>query len=403
MVYHFVTAGGGTLLRQTLYEWCAQAGDDTLLRQWDAEKNGDLTPENVSYGSQKKPFWRCDRGHSWQAAVYTRTAGSGCPYCAGKKIQSGNNDLVTLFPELAREWDAEKNRTLPPPSEISPWSHRKAHWKCIKGHEWEAVIKSRAQGCGCPVCAGRMVLPGFNDLATTHSRLAEEWDAERNGALSPFDVVAGSDRRVWWRCENGHGWRATISSRACGGTGCPYCSGKRTITGENDFATQYPAIAAEWDADRNGELTPDQFAPNSNRKAFWRCPLGHSYSTTISSRVNRGTGCPYCAGRRVLPGFNDLATKEPKTAAQWYQPLNGSLTPEQVTCGSSRKVFWKCSEGHVWPAIISSRAGKQRCGCPVCAGKTKVNFAARYQAIMEQERSPYRKPLEKSTATEAAK
>ena len=105
----------------------------------------------------------------------------------------------------------------------------------------------------------------------------------------------------------------------------------------------------------------------------------------------------------MLAGFNDLATKEPRVAAQWYQPLNGSLTPEMVTCGSSRKVFWRCSDGHIWPAVISSRAGKQKCGCPVCAGRTKVNFAARYQAIMEQEHSPYRRPLEKNAAAEAAK
>ena len=406
MVYHFVTWTqnvGGTVLRQMLSEWCVQAGDDTLLRQWDTEKNGDLTPRDVPYGSQKKPYWRCDQGHIWQAAVYTRTAGAGCPYCAGKKIQSGSNDLVTLFPDIAREWDSEKNRMLPPPSEISPWSHRKAWWTCEKGHEWEAVIKSRTQGCGCPVCAGRAVVQGFNDLATTHPRLAEEWDAERNDALTPHDVVAGSDRRVYWKCGKGHRWRTTISSRACGGSGCPYCSGKRTSPGENDLATAFPAIADEWDAEANGGLTPDQFAPNSNRKAFWRCPLGHSYSATISSRVNRGSGCPICAGRKVLVGFNDLATKEPKAAAQWYQPLNGSLTPEMVTCGSSRKVFWRCSDGHIWPAVISSRTGKQKCGCPVCAGRTKVNFAARYQAIMEQEHSPYRRPLEKSTVSEAAK
>lgn len=385
-------------MRQSLREWCIQDKNDTLLRQWDAEKNGDLTPENVSYGSQKKPYWRCDRGHCWQAAVFTRTAGAGCPYCAGKNIQSGSNDLVTLFPDIAREWDLKKNRMLPPPSEISPWSHRKAWWKCKRGHEWEAVIKSRAQGCGCPVCAGRVVVQGFNDLATTHPRLAKDWDPESNGELSPNDVIAGSDRRVWWRCGNGHEWRATISSRALGGCDCPYCLGTRAITGENDFATQYPAIAAEWDGERNGELTPDRLAPQSNRKAWWVCPLGHSYSATVSSRVNRGSGCPYCAGRRVLPGFNDLATKEPKLSEQWYQPLNGSLTPEMVTCGSSKKVFWRCPDGHVWPAVISSRTGKQKCGCPVCAGRTKVNFAARYQAIMDQERSSYHRPRSESVA-----
>ena len=187
-------------MRQTLCDWCAQTGDDTLLRQWDAEKNSELTPETVTHGSHYKAHWRCERGHRWEAAVYARVAGAGCPYCAGKKIQSGGNDLASLYPNLAQEWHQEKNKTLPPPSELSPWSHRPAWWRCAKGHEWVSVIKSRAEGCGCPVCANREVLAGYNDLATTHPRLAKEWDGEKNGGLMPAKVLPGSKRRVWWIC-----------------------------------------------------------------------------------------------------------------------------------------------------------------------------------------------------------
>ena len=367
-------------MRRTLYEWCSQTGNQALLREWDAEKNGDLTPANISSGSKKIIYWCCENGHLWQTTVYSRTVGRGCPFCAGKRIQSGSNDLATLFPELAKEWDQEKNGALLP-SEVSPWSHRKAHWRCRFGHEWAAVIKSRAQGCGCPVCANRVVLPGFNDLATTHPALAAEWDTERNGTLTPRDVVAGSDRRVYWKCEKGHSWSVSVSSRVSSGSGCPYCAGKRTVPGENDLATLYPEIAKEWDREANGAMAPERTAPCSNQKVFWRCPTGHSYAMRVALRTKRGCGCPICAGRKVLPGFNDLASREPALAAQWYQPQNGSLTPGMVTCGSSKKVFWKCSEGHIWPAVISSRTGKQRCGCPVCAGKIKVRFANRYLEI----------------------
>ena len=85
----------------------------------------------------------------------------------------------------------------------------------------------------------------------------------------------------------------------------------------------------------------------------------------------RGSGCPYCAGRLVLAGFNDLASLEPKVARQWHPTLNGGLTPEQVTAGSRRSVWWQCPEGHVWKARVHSRTGKQRYGCPVCAGRVK--------------------------------
>lgn len=297
---------------RTLPEWCTQAGDDTLLRQWDAEKNGGLSP-----------------------------------------------------------------------ADVTPGTHRKVWWKCSAGHTWRAEVKARAEGCGCPVCANRVILAGFNDLATTHPALAAEWHPTKNEGLAPADVVAGTQRRVWWRCGKNpaHVWRATINSRALGSCGCPFCAGKKVLPGENDLATIYPALAAEWDAERNGALTPRQVAPYSNRKAWWICALGHRYASAVSSRAARHDGCPYCAGRRVLAGFNDLATREPKIAAQWYQPLNGALTPEAVTGGSKKKAWWRCAEGHVWQAVISSRTGRQKCGCPVCAGQAKRARLARYDAI----------------------
>ena len=91
----------------------------------------------------------------------------------------------------------------------------------------------------------------------------------------------------------------------------------------------------------------------------------------MAARTERGCGCPYCAGRKVLPGFNDLATADPRVAAQWHPTLNGSLTPEAVTAGSRKKVWWVCPEGHVWKAAVYARAGSWKSGCPVCAGRVR--------------------------------
>ena len=92
-------------------------------------------------------------------------------------------------------------------------------------------------------------------------------------------------------------------------------------------------------------------------------------------------GCPYCSGRRVLAGFNDLATLQPETAAQWDDTLNGKLTPEMVTLGSHKKVWWRCGDGHVWKAAIFSRTGRQKCGCPICAGKLRQRNA--YECLVK--------------------
>lgn len=272
--------------------------------------------------------------------------------------------------DLLCQWHPEKNGTLTP-ERVAAGSHRTVWWVCGKGHEWEATVKTRTEGCGCPVCANRTLAPGENDLASMYPEIARQWHPTKNGALTPRDVVSGSGRKVWWKCEKGHEWQASVLSRTGKGNGCPVCAGKVVIPGNNDLATVFPAVAAEWHPTKNDSLKPTDVSPYSNKKVWWRCPLGHDFTAVIGQRTVQGTGCPYCAGRKVLPGFNDLAAVEPKIAAQWHPTLNGTLTPEMVTVGSSRRAWWQCSDGHVWKARISARTGPLKSGCPVCAGKVK--------------------------------
>ena len=366
---------------QSLDLFCRRYGHTRLLDEWDAARNLPLTPETVTYGSHTAVWWRCAHGHTWQAAIYARTEGSGCPYCAGKKVGQGN-DLASLYPELAAQWDLPKNAPRTP-SDFSAGSHRLVWWRCEKGHSWRAQIRSRVSGCGCPVCAGRLVAAGENSLADVSPELARQWDAARNAPLTPQQVTAGTRRKVWWKCAKGHSWQASVASRVSQKTDCPICGGKEVQRGFNDLASLYPALAGEWDAAKNGALTPETVTPASNRKVWWRCPLGHSYLAIVASRTMRGDDCPYCAGRKVLAGFNDLATREPVVAAQWHPTLNGGLTPEMVTTGSNRKVWWRCPLGHVWKAVIYSRAGTQRCGCPVCAGNGRRKNV-RYDGLLPE-------------------
>lgn len=92
-----------------------------LLGEWDAEFNAPLTPDTVSYGSSKKVHWICSaRGHHFMAMVKNRTRlGSGCPYCKGNAVMPGENDLATLRPDLALEWDEERNYPTFRPSSAS--------------------------------------------------------------------------------------------------------------------------------------------------------------------------------------------------------------------------------------------------------------------------------------------
>lgn len=368
-------------MRLSLYDFCIENEKTSLLEEWDGEGNLPLTPKTVSYGSKKRAWWSCPDGHRWQAAVYARSSGSGCPCCAGRRVEQGENDLASRFPALAGEWHPAKNAPLTP-EQLSAGSHRRVWWRCGKGHEWQAAVKSRTEGSGCPICANKAIAGGENDLATTHPELAGQWDGEKNGALTPAQVLPGSHKKVWWRCEKGHSWQAAVSSRARG-TGCPVCAGKTVVPDENDLTSAFPDIAAQWHPVKNGELTPRGCTPASNRRVWWLCPLGHEYQAAVGARTVNGSDCPYCAGRKVLKGFNDLAALEPKIAAQWHPTLNGTLTPEMVTVGSSRRVWWQCADGHVWKAIIHSRTGAKKCGCPVCAGRVKKTRNTRYRLILD--------------------
>lgn len=373
-------------MRTSLHDYCMAHNRPELLREWCATQNAPLTPEKISYGSKQSIWWKCEKGHEWQAMVYTRAGGgSGCPYCAGKKAWPGENDLASQRPDLAAQWHPTKNAGMTP-QDVPFGSHHKAWWVCEKGHEWRAMVKSRAiGGTGCPVCVNRCLVRGENDLAATHPDLACQWHPTKNGALTPRDLGAGTLRKVWWRCDRGHEWKAAVSSRV-GGVGCPVCAGKAVIPGENDLASLFPAIAEEWHPTRNGERTPEKLTPYSNRKVWWRCPRGHAYAAVVAARTTSHSGCPYCAGRRVLAGFNDLATLEPKVAAQWHSTLNGALTPEQVTAGSHKKVWWECPSGHIWKAVIYSRAGpsSSKCGCPVCAGRIRPERMERYRLTVAE-------------------
>ncbi len=86
------------------------------------------------------------------ATVKDRVSGNGCPFCSGKRVLKGFNDLATTNPVLAKEWDFVKNEKTP--SEVTAGVSYKAFWKCKTcGYSWQAAVYSRSSGNGCPKCA----------------------------------------------------------------------------------------------------------------------------------------------------------------------------------------------------------------------------------------------------------
>ena len=309
-----------------------------------AEADG-WEPSKVTAGSQKKLQWRCVRNHKWLATVKNRTSQKqGCPYCSGRRIIFGVNDLFSLSPKLSEEadgWD---------PSLVHRSSNKVMNWQCKKGHKWKAAVNNRSlRGDGCPICSGKQVLAGFNDLASLEPEIAREADG-----WEPSLVTKNSNKKVNWKCLSGHRWKVSINSRTTFRTGCPVCSGQKIVKGFNDLATMNPALAQEaygWN--------PSEIAQWSHEIVTWKCTLGHSYKSRVADRSS-GDGCPFCIGKKVLIGFNDLHSRNPSLAQEAFD-----WDPREVTEFSNKKLAWKCQQGHIWKSSVNHRSNGR--GCPSCS------------------------------------
>lgn len=328
-----------------------------LSSQWDNQNT--LRANEVISGSGKKVWWIGSCGHRWEDTVIHRTERKyGCPYCSGNRVLFGFNDLTTTNPELAAQWS---NKNTDSPETVSMGSAKKVWWIGKCGHEWEAIINSRAQGRGCPVCSGKQVLIGSNDLKTTHPNLSAEWSIKN--LLIPQEITAGCGKKVWWTGECGHEWEARVDSRVRG-NGCPYCAGQKVLHGFNDLTTTHPEISKEWGV--NNKFGPIEVTAGSEKQVWWVGKCGHEWKTAVKNRTLNGTNCPHCLKGVVLVGFNDLATTKPELVPEWSD--RNYTKPTDITKGSGKKVWWICNKGHEWEARVSDRSKFNGTNCPYCSG-----------------------------------
>ena len=332
----------------------------SLAAEWDFEANSDCSPTTISAGSNNKVWWRANCSHRWDALIASRVSGHGCPYCAGNRLNEGVNDLSTNFPELISEWHPIKNGDLQP-SKVSSHSPKLVWWLCRNGHEWRSSASNRVSGKGCGKCKGYFVSEGENDLATLRPDLLAEWST--SNTRLPSSIRPGSDYIAIWNCPIGHEYKAAVKQRSGIGSGCPYCAGKRVLSGFNDLVTTHPDTAETWDFKKNGSTLPSKVIAGSHKRFFWLCEEGHSFSQFVYRQALEKTGCPYCGFRKLLPGFNDLLSQDPIVAAEWDFEKNASK-PYQVLYGGRTKYWFKCASGHKWKTDLITR---KRSGCPGCA------------------------------------
>ncbi len=398
-----------------------------IAEEWDYEKNEDLTPKQVTYGSIKKVWWRCKLNHSYQATTASRTKGGGCPYCNGKKVLPGFNDIATANPSLLEEWNYEKNTIKP--TEITYGADKKVWWKCkVCGYEWEALAYARSS-TGCPRCSKELrtsfpeqaifyyVSKLFPDAINGDRHLKKEldvyipseniaieydgykWHSDNKKDIEKDELCKKNGIRLYRIREYGcselpnsenvsvymlkDGDRQALSKIIQ--TICNSISNKKIkvdvekdediiysqyVSGikENSFAKKHPELLKYWDYTKNKTIKPDYVTERTPKQVWWICEKGHSYKQSINSKTI-GIGCPICSNKCVLKGYNDLKTVRPELASEWDIEKNGDLLPDQVTEHAGRIVWWKGKCGHEWRTSIYSRSGGS--GCPYCSVPAK--------------------------------
>ena len=144
-----------------------------------------------------------------------------------QKVLKGYNDLATTNPILSKEWNYSKNSIKP--DEVMNFTKKKVWWICSKGHEWQADIGSRSSGSGCPICSGRQVLSGYNDLTITNPELLIFWDYEKN-IIHPNEIGKGSHVDIWWKCSIcGQSYSRKVYQQVARKGKCPICKNKKII------------------------------------------------------------------------------------------------------------------------------------------------------------------------------
>ena len=337
-----------------------------------------INPQDLSQSSIKLIWWKCtvNPEHVWDAPPdrikrQVKLGFTGCPYCHGRRVDKSNS-LAENFPEVAALWHPTKNEDLLT-NQITFGSNKKVWWVCNEEHEWkQAPCVLTGQKTGCPYCAGQK-LSYERSLAAVAPDLIEEWDEERNGK-SASEVMAKTGRPdYWWICkmDDSHKWKAVLSNRVGIGSGCPYCSNKKA-SATNNLQVMYPDIAAQWHPTKNGNKKSEDYPAGSHKHVWWRCKEGpdHEWKGAIDGRTTKEKhSCPFCINLKVSI-TNSLESVYPEIAQQWHPIKNGKLTPSDVTHGTHRKVWWKCSEGpdHEWKTSVDSRAVAGT-NCPYCAGQ----------------------------------
>ena len=305
---------------------------------------------------------------------------AGCPYCTGKAVVQGENDLLSQAPEVAKYFDKKTNKCTA--ADVFVKSNKKYWWSCDNGlnHKYQMMPNNKVnRNYGCPICSGQQLLKGFNDLQTKFPDIAKEWDYNLN-ENKPSEYTYGSGHKVWWKCRKcDESYLSPINIHTRGHK-CPYCSGNKILSGKNDLATLFPDIATEYSEDN--ELPASQISAHTHKKVKWICP--HCNQKYIASPHHRTssdkTGCPYCKRqskgeckiKKILDNYN-ITYKE----QEWFDDLRSEF-------GHPLRYDFTIYKDDVWIGTVEFNGEQHYMPITVFGGKEHFDIQKQHDLLKTQ-------------------
>lgn len=338
-----------------------------LLAEWDWAKNDEigLDPYQLLVGSGKKAWWTCpNHEESYYAQIYKRAKdGTGCPYCDGKKVLKGFNDLASQYPHLLEEWDYDLNDISP--DEVMYGSNKKYHWRCKNGHTWTAKARNRSVlGQGCLTCAREVGTKRMKEVAKNRTKTHEQFMQEASEANKKVTVIGkytAAAKKIRVKC-NYCGYEFDMfPGNILSGSGCRTCS----IDSSSRRVTEEQLKARIEEGNPNVAYVGGYTKMNS--LASFECKTcGYRWETTPESVV-RGSGCYKCFTKKL----SESRLKSHEQVVSELAEKNPNIEMIGTYHNSNELVKGRCKTcGYEWDMNISHVLGGT--GCPQCAGKLQL-------------------------------
>jgi hypothetical protein len=363
-----------------------------LVTEWNSIKNGSLSPYDVSPRSHKNYWWKCSRGHEWEATPANRGRGTGCPLC---HPQTSGIEL-RVYCEFEAIFQNVRWREKIDDIEVDVYLPEYKVGLEVDGYPWHYGHEERDTQKGDLLLKKGLTLFRLRDkrlkpISSTdilfnsrESHLTIIMKTLRNLMLnvgfSDNDCTKVSEYLYLNQFQNDVKYKNLIGLLP-------------SPVPEKSLANLFPKLAEEWDIEKNSPLTPIMVHPKSHLRVWWKCPKNHRYDSTVDHRTG-GRGCPKCKFEKIgevnriaaVKNNHSLADEKPNLASEWHPTKNDNLTPFTVSPRSNKKVWWLCSKSHSWSARVSNRACLGR-GCPYCAGQRVTeenNLAVKYPNIAKE-------------------